>query len=168
MSVGIFAVGGGVRAGEIDEHIPEATRAEEAFACGIRAMEAEGVAGRSAGGLEDYFCAIFLAERAGGIGVGIGGEEMCELGWGGVDCVPPVAVGIEDDCAGAEDLLNAVGVFSCDADDHVDEFGGAEGLADEWADADELGVVFGVFDGDLGGEWHGDTVSEKIFAGDGK
>ena len=59
-------------------------------------------------------------------------------------------------------------VFSCDGDDHVDEFCGAEGLADEWADADELGVVFGVFDGDLGGEWHGDTVSEKIFAGDGK
>jgi hypothetical protein len=41
-------------------------------------------------------------------------------------------------------------------------------LADEWADADELGVVFGVFGGDLGGEWHGDTVSEKIFVGDGK
>jgi len=59
-------------------------------------------------------------------------------------------------------------VFSCDADDHVDELGGTEGLADEWADADELGVVFGVFDGDLGGERHGDTVSEKIFAGDGK
>jgi hypothetical protein len=41
-------------------------------------------------------------------------------------------------------------------------------LADEGADADELGVVFGVFDGDLGGEGHGDTVSEKIFVGDGK
>ena len=65
-------------------------------------------------------------------------------------------------------MLDAVGIFSCDADDHVDEFCGAEGLADEWADADELGVVFGVFDGDLSGEWHGDTVSEKIFVGDGK
>ncbi len=131
-------------------------------------MEAEGVARGSAGGLEDYFCAIFLAERAGGVGVGIGVEERGEFGWGGVDCVPPVTVGIEDDCAGAEDLLDAVGIFSCDGDDHIDEFGGAEGLADERADADELGVVFGVFDGDLGGEWHGDTVSEKIFVGDGK
>ena len=131
-------------------------------------MEAKSVARGSAGGLEDYFCAIFLAERAGGIGVGISVEEMGEFRWRGVDCVPPVAVGVEDDCAGAEDLLDAVRIFSCDADDHVDELSGAEGLADEWADADKLGVVFGVFDGDLGGEGHGDTVSEKIFAGDGK
>jgi len=131
-------------------------------------MEAKGVAGRSAGGFEDYLGAIFLAERTGGIRVGISVEEGGKFGWGGVDCVPPVAVGIEDDCAGAEDLLDAVRVFSCDADDHVDEFGEAEGLADEWADADKLGVVFGIFDGDLGGEWHGDTVSEKIFAGDRK
>ena len=131
-------------------------------------MEAKCVARRRTGGFEDYFCAIFLAERAGGVGIGIGGEERGEFGWGGVDCVPPVAVGIEDDCAGAEYLLDAVRVFSSDADDHVDELGGAEGLADEWADADKLGVVFGVFDGNLGGEWHGDTVSEKIFVGDGK
>ena len=71
-------------------------------------MEAKRVARGSAGGFEDYFCAIFLAERAGGFGVGIGGEERGELGCGGVDCVPPVAVGIEDDCAGAEDLLDAM------------------------------------------------------------
>ena len=168
MGVGVFAVGGGLGAGEVEEDVPEAAGAEEAFACGVCAMEAKGVARGSAGGFEDYLGAIFLAERAGGICVGIGGEERGEFGCGGVDCVPPVAVGIEDDCAGAEDLLDAVRIFSCDADDHVDEFCGAEGLADERADADELGVVFGVFDGDLGGEWHGDTVSEKIFAGDGK
>ena len=124
-------------------------------------MEAKCLARRSAGGLEDYFGAIFLAERAGGIGVGIGGEKSCEFGWSGIDCVPPVAVGIEDDCAGAEDLLDAVRIFSCDVDDHVDEFCGAEGLADERADADELGVVFGVFDGDLGGEWHGDSLGKS-------
>jgi hypothetical protein len=34
-------------------------------------------------------------------------------------------------------------------------------LADEWADADKLGVVFGVFDGDLGGEWHGDSLGKS-------
>ena len=131
-------------------------------------MNAECVARGSASRFQDYFGAIFPFERAGGIGVGISVEEGGKFGRGGVDCVPPVAVGIEDDCAGAEDLLDAGRVFSCDADDHVDELGGAEGLADEWADADKLGVVFGIFDGDLGGEWHGDTVSEKIFAGDGK
>jgi hypothetical protein len=161
MGVGIFAVGGDVRAGEVEEHVPQAARAEEAFACGIRAMEAKCVARRSAGGLEDNLGAIFLAERAGGVGVGISVEEGGEFGWGGVDWVPPVAVGIEDDCAGAEDLLDAVRVFSCDADDHVDEFCGTEGLADEWADADKLGVVFGVFDGDLGGEGHGDSLGKS-------
>jgi hypothetical protein len=124
-------------------------------------MEAKGVSRRSAGGLEDYLAAIFLAERAGGIGLGIGGEESCELGCGGIDCVPPVAVGIKDNRAGAEDLLDAVRIFSCDADNHVDEFGGAEGLADERADADELGVVFGVFDGDLGREGHGDSLGKS-------
>ena len=52
-------------------------------------------------------------------------------------------------------------IFSCDAHDHVDEFGGAKGLADERADADELGVVFGIFDGDLGGEGHGDSLGKS-------
>ena len=66
MGVGIFAVGGGVRAGEIEEDVPEAARAEEAFAGGMGAMEAKSVARRSAGGFEDYLGAIFLAERAEG------------------------------------------------------------------------------------------------------
>jgi hypothetical protein len=34
-------------------------------------------------------------------------------------------------------------------------------LADEWADADELGVVFGIFDGDLSGEGHGDSLGKS-------
>ena len=165
MSVGVFAVGGVLLASEVEEHVPEAARAEEAFARGICAMEAKGVARRSAGGFEDYLSAIFLAERARGVGVGISVEERGEFEWGGVDCVPPVAVGVEDDCAGAEDLLDAVRVLSCDADDHVDEFCGAEGLADEWADADKLGVVFGIFDGDLGGEWHGDSLGKSGWRG---
>ena len=32
MSVGVFAVGGGLLASEVEEHVPEAARAEEAFA----------------------------------------------------------------------------------------------------------------------------------------
>jgi hypothetical protein len=59
-------------------------------------------------------------------------------------------------------LLDAVRIFSCNADDHIDELGGAEGLADERADADELGFVFGVFDWDLGGEGHGDTSAQEL------
>ena len=58
-------------------------------------------------------------------------------------------------------MPDAVGLFSCDADDHVDEFGGAEGLTDEGADADELGVVLGVFDGDLGREGHVDSLGKS-------
>ena len=50
MGVGVFAVGGGLGAGEVEEDVPEAAGAEEAFACGTRAMEAEGVARGSAGG----------------------------------------------------------------------------------------------------------------------
>lgn len=117
---------------------------------------------RRAGGLKDYLGAIFRFERARGIRVGISRQKGCEVGWGGVDCVPPVTVGIEDDRAGAEDLLDAVRIFSCDADDHVDEFAWSEGLADERADADELGVVFGVFDGDGGGEGHGDSLGKSL------
>jgi hypothetical protein len=58
--------------------------------------------------------------------------------------------------------LDAGGIFSCDADNHIDEFGGPKGLADERTDADELSVVFGVFDDDGVGERHGDTVSENL------
>ena len=58
-------------------------------------------------------------------------------------------------------MLDAVRIFSCDADDHVDEFCRAEDLADERADADELGVVLGVFDGDLGREGHGDSLGKS-------
>ena len=32
MSVGVFAVGGGLLASEVEEHVPEGPRAEEAFA----------------------------------------------------------------------------------------------------------------------------------------
>jgi hypothetical protein len=99
-------------------------------------------------GLEDYLGAIFAAEGAGRIGLWIAGQESCEFGGGGIDCVPPIAIGIEDDRTRAENLLDALRVFPCDADDHVNEFGWAEGLPDERADADELGVVFRVFDGD--------------------
>ena len=80
MGVGVFAVGGGLRTGEVEYHIPEAARAEEAFSCGIRAMEAEGVARRSAGRFVVGLGAIFLGEWGGGIGLGIGGEESCKLG----------------------------------------------------------------------------------------
>ena len=104
---------------------------------------------------EDCFGAILRAEWAGGIGVGIAGEQIRERGGVGLEALPPVAVGMEDDGAGAENLLDAAGIFSRDGDDHVHEFGGAEGLADQRAQADGAGFVLGVFYRDGFGEGHG-------------
>ena len=59
-------------------------------------------------------------------------------------------------------MRDSIGIFSCDADDHVDQFCGAEGLADERADADELSVVFGIFYGDGVGEGHEDYCKREI------
>src|ERR1700738_2316143 len=95
-----------------------------------------------------------------GICVGRAGEKIGEFSGFGVETLPPVAVGMEDDGATAENLLDALRIFSGDGDDHVDEFSGAERLADEWAHADEFGFFFGVFDEDGFGKWHGITVSE--------
>ena len=64
---------------------------------------------------------------------------------------------MEDDGAGTENLLDALRLFSGDSDDHVNEFGGAERLADERPHADEFCFFFGVFDGDGFGEGHGEV-----------
>jgi hypothetical protein len=126
------------------------------------------MARRDAGGFEKDFGAVFGVEGTRGLCVGIGGEDFCERGGIGGDGVPPVSVGIEDDGAGAENFLDAGGIFTGDADDHVDEFGGAEGLADERTDGDELSVVFGIFDGDGGGESQGVEADEFAPSGFGR
>ena len=113
------------------------------------------MAGGRTAGFQDYFCAIGGAEGARGVGVGIFGEEFGEGGGIGIEGRPPVTEGMEDDGAGAEDLLHARGIFSGDLDDHVHQFGGAEGLADQRAHAEVFGFFFGVFYGDGFGERHG-------------
>ena len=148
MRVGVFAVCRSLLTGDIHEGVPEAAPAKETLARPVLAAEVKCVARRSAWRFEDYLGAIFGMERAGWLRVGILAENFGKLSWIGVDRVPPVAVGIEDDGAGAEYLLDARGVFSGDAHDHVDQFGGTECLPDERADADKLGVVFGVFNRD--------------------
>src|SRR5271154_4066395 len=115
--------------------------------------------GRAAG-FQDYFGAIGGAEGAGGVGVGIGGENFGEGGLIGIESLPPVAEGMEDYRAGAEDLLHAGGIFSGDLDDHVDEFRGAEGLADQRTHAEVFGFFFGVFYGDGFGQGHGSNLGE--------
>ena len=142
LGVGVILIGRRALAREIDERVPKAARAEEALARSIFALEAQRVARRSAAGFEDYLSAIFGTKRARGLRIGVDGEQVCQIHSIGLDCIPPVAIGIEDDSAGVEDLLNALWIFSDDADDHVDEFGRPERLANERTNADELGVVF--------------------------
>ncbi len=94
-------------------------------------------------------------EGAGWIVVGKWGQQVFDFAGFGRERIPPVAVAVEDDAAAAEDLVDAGGVFACDADDHVDQFVEAEGLVDDGADAEVAGVLFGVAEGDLVGEGHG-------------
>jgi hypothetical protein len=61
---------------------------------------------------------------------------------------------MEDDGAGAEDLLHAGGIFSGNVDDHVNELWGAKGLADQRTHAEVFGFFFRVFYGDGFGERH--------------
>ncbi len=117
--------------------------------------------GRAAG-FQDYFGAICGAEGARGVGVGILGEEFGEGGGIGIERRPPIAEGMEDDGAGAEDLLHAGGIFSGDLDDHVHQFRGSEGLADQRTHAEIFRFFFGVFYGDGFGQGHGRRVSLLI------
>src|SRR5271170_8496060 len=86
--------------------------------------------GRAAG-FQDHFGAIGSAEGARGIGVWILRENFCEGRDVGFESLPPITEGMEDDCAGAEDLLHARGIFSGDLDNHVHQFPRAESLADQ-------------------------------------
>ena len=168
--VGIFAV---ARAGlgffgEVHQDLPEAGFiAQDARdfvqRAGLRGGffgDAQGMARGRAAGFQDYFCAIGGAEGADGVGVGIFRQNFREGCGVWVESLPPVAEGMEDDGAGAENLLHARGIFSGDLDDHVDEFGGAEGLADQRTHAEVFGFFFRVFYGDGFGQRHGTNLGE--------
>ena len=116
------------------------------------------MARRRTAGFQDYFGAIGGAEGARGVGVRIAGENFGERGRIGFEGRPPVTEGMEDDGAGAENLLHARGIFSGDLDDHVNQFGSAKGLADQRTHAEVFGFFFSVFYGDGFGQRHGGVV----------
>ena len=154
--VGIFAVARPGCLGEIHEDLPEGGLAAEgardffqrAGFCRRLWRDAQGMARGRAAGFQGYFGAIGGAEGARRVGVGILRENCGERGGVRIESLPPVAEGMEDDGAGAENLLHARGIFSGDLDDHVHEFWGAEGLADQRTHAEVFGFFFGVFYGD--------------------
>ena len=152
--VGVFVVAGGFVGGEGEEGVPGGVVGEE-FSCGgVLLGDFDYVALGAAADFEEDGGGGCRGEGEGGIVVGEGGEEGGELIEGGGERVPGVAEAVVDDGAGAEDLLEAGGVFAGDADDHVDEFVELEGLFDDGADGEEAGVFFGVAERDLGGEGH--------------
>jgi hypothetical protein len=68
---------------------------------------------------------------------------------------------MEDDRAGAQNLLDAHGIFSGDLDDHVHQLRRAEGLADERTHAEVFGFFLGVFYGDGFGQRHNTNLISK-------
>jgi hypothetical protein len=168
-SVGIFAVARAGFFGEIHEDLPEAWLAAEGardfwqrvgLRCGFW-RDAQRMARWRAAGFQDYFAAIGGAEGARRVGVGIFRENFGEGRGVGVESLPPVTEGMEDDGAGAENLLYARAIFSGDLDDHVHQFRGAEGLADQRTHAEIFGFFFGVFYGDGFGQRHSTNLISK-------
>jgi hypothetical protein len=127
---------------------------QQAALAGLVAADAQRVARRKAAGLEDYFGAILGAECARRVGVGIFLQDFAQRDGVGFESGPPVAEGVKDDRSGAEDFLDPGEVFAGYADDHVHQLGGAESLADYRADAEVLGFLFRVFDGNGIGQRH--------------
>ena len=80
-----------------------------------------------------------------------GREKHGEFRGIGGEGIPGVAVAVVDDGAGVEDLLDPIGIFAYDADDHVEEFGETEGLFDDGTHTDVAGVFVGVAERNLVG-----------------
>jgi hypothetical protein len=167
--VGILAVARADFFGEIHEDLPEAWLAAEGardfsqrVGLGRRFWrDAQGMARGRAAGFQDYFGAVGGAEGARGIGVGIFCQNFGERGGVRLESLPPITEGMEDDGAGAENLLYARGIFSGDLDDHIHQFRGAESLADQRAHAEVFGFFFGVFYGDGFGKRHSINLVES-------
>jgi len=167
--VGIFAVTRVGFFGEIHQDLPEAGFVaqgagdflQRAGFCGGFFCDAQGMARWRAAGFQDYFDAIFGAEWARRVGAGIFRQNFGEGCGVRVETVPPVAERMEDDSAGAENLLHASGIFSDDLDDHVHQLRRAESLPDQRTHAEVFGFFFGVFYGDGFGQRHSTNLGEK-------
>jgi hypothetical protein len=136
--VGIFAVARVGFLGEIHQDLPEAgfvaqdagDFVQQAGLCGCVSRDAQRMARRRAAGFQDYFDAIFGAEGARGVSVGILGENFRKRGGVRIESLPPVAEGMEYHRAGAQNLLHARGIFSGNLDDHVHQLRSTESLPD--------------------------------------
>src|SRR5579859_1662395 len=153
--VGVFFVTRGFARGEVCEDIPGRVLGEEFFLRGVLAGNFYDSALGAAADFEEDGGGFFGLKRPRRIVVREGNQQARDLFVLGVEGGPPIAVAVVDDRAATEDLLDAGGVFACDADDHVHEFVEAKGLLHHRADADEAGVFFSVAEGDLFGERHG-------------
>ena len=162
-SVRIFAIARVGFFGEVHEDLPEAGLVAQGArdflqrAGGFRGgffADAQRMARGRAAGFQDYFCAIGGAEGAGRVGIGIFGENFCQGSGVGIESLPPVAEGMEDDGAGAQNLLHPGGIFAGDLNDHVHQLRGAESLADQRTHAEVFGFFFCVFYGDGFGQRH--------------
>jgi len=149
-------VGGILRSrirGERHQAIPQAGGREQRFAAGGFARDFDG-AMRGGSAFERDCGALVCAEWAGGIVAREVRERGCEFFGRKIERLPPVAVKMIDDGAGVEDLANSRGIFAGDAENHVEEFVRAEGLALNGADVEIVGVFFGEADGNRFGERH--------------
>ena len=124
---------------------------EKFFGGEIAAGEFDDVALRAAATLEKNGGGLRRIERTRGIVVSEGREKRGQFRGIGGEGIPGVAVAVVDDGAGVEDLLDPIGIFAYDADDHVDEFGKTEGLFDDGTHTDVAGVFVGVAERDLVG-----------------
>ena len=107
---------------------------------------------------------FFRAKDASGIRVRKFGQGGGEILRGRVETRPPIAVKIEDDGSGAQDLAHTRGVFAGDGENHVQQFGELKRLADDWAHAEIFGFLFGVFHCDLNGKGHDQRIAEFVIS----
>jgi len=153
--VGILFVTRRIAGGEMHQQIPRRVFAEEFFRRSILAGDFHHTALCAATAFQKNGDGLSGMEGARGIVVGEGSEKRVDFGEVGGEGVPGVAVPVIDDGAGAEDLLDADGIFADNADDHVDEFVETEDLFHNGTHAHIAGVFVGVAKRDLVGERHG-------------
>jgi len=147
----VLFIAGRIGGSKLQEYIPRRRFDEEFLLCGLLAGDLDDAALCSAAAFPEDGDSVSGIEGTRGIVIGKRREQGFDLGQRGGKGIPGIAIAVIDDGSGAEDLLDARGVFAGDTDDHVDELGEAEGLLHDGAHADVAGVFVGVAHGDLVG-----------------
>ena len=143
----IALIRGGLCAGERQQAIPEAPRAERAPARGSLAVEFEHMPRRTAGTLEHYGDTLFLAEIPGGIAVRKSIEHRGQFPGISMETLPPIPIEMKYQGSGAEDLLDATDVLARNAQHHVDQLVQAESLSHQRSHTQVFGFLLGVANG---------------------